>query len=187
MSHSPINRKRDRRADRSRPSNTNWKQPVPAPTLYRGGNCTTACHVPHSAEETFLLSKHYPSNTYTTKSGRNDETYGLCFQCHSTDLLNKNLKNGDETGFRKDAQVRKRLQQKNRIERTNLHWLHVVGGAGPSGNNGFNGMERSCAACHSAHGTDQPFMIKSSITIENIFAGTVETGDDGDPLSLDFQ
>ncbi|MEK7689750.1 MAG: cytochrome c3 family protein, partial [Bdellovibrionota bacterium] len=118
---------------------------------------------------------------------RNDETYGLCFQCHSTDLLNKNLKNGDETGFRKDAQVRKNgFSKKTRIERTNLHWLHVVGGAGPSGNNGFNGMERSCAACHSAHGTDQPFMIKSSITIENIFAGTVETGDDGDPLSLDF-
>ena len=133
------------------------------PPFAKGKNCTSACHSPHEADEERLLKLPYPVVPHKNYVEQ-PNTYGLCFQCHESTMLNKSI-TGAETNFRKDVK-----DNKGRITRTNLHWLHVVNTA----NNTYNQMGRSCAICHDPHGTDQPFMIRTSVSIGKIFDNETE-------------
>ncbi|MFH7325807.1 cytochrome c3 family protein [Desulfurivibrio sp. C05AmB] len=93
------------------------------------GRCSD-CHRPHVSEYPSLLTEPYPAGLYT---GYSEEAYALCFQCHDSDNLTR-FRTSRDTGFRNGEM--------------NLHFRHVNRAKG-----------RSCGACHSAHGSRQPFMI----------------------------
>ncbi len=81
------------------------------------------CHDPHASSNPFLLTKSFPAGSYAQAT---KESFGLCFSCHKSELLEKqtttvtNFRNGDK----------------------NLHFVHVNGEKG-----------RSCTICHNPHGS----------------------------------
>ena len=80
------------------------------------------CHLPHSSEYPYLLNDSYSTKKYQAGT---IENYGLCFNCHDTDLLmEESTLYG--TNFRDGSQ--------------NLHFLHIKGETG-----------RNCNLCHSVH------------------------------------
>jgi predicted CXXCH cytochrome family protein len=91
-------------------------------------NDCSACHDPHSSDNTGLLKKHFPEESFVPYKAK---SYELCFDCHNkeiaTEQLTKNLtrfRNGDMS----------------------LHYIHV--------NNAQRGM--SCKICHNPHAGTQP-------------------------------
>jgi hypothetical protein len=70
-------------------------------------------------------------------------------------MLNKDISNDPSefrTNFRNDTKT-----ADGKIQRTNLHWFHVVDAAGAMDKN----QGRSCAICHDPHGSEQAHTIKT--------------------------
>ena len=100
----------------------------------RLGSCT-ACHQPHVGNHSRLLIAEYPPEFYAPFQ---IERYGLCFRCHSPDLVLQSQEGAGLTRFRDGDK--------------NLHWLHVNQ---PKG--------RTCRACHEVHASRQPFHVRESV------------------------
>jgi predicted CXXCH cytochrome family protein len=95
-----------------------------------------ACHTPHGSMQPSLLKDNYPTGAYDTYRREN---YGMCWQCHEPSLVEAHPA-GVATRFRNG--------------RDNLHRVHVL----------QLKRGRACHVCHTAHATDTPHLIRSSIT-----------------------
>ncbi|OGP26595.1 MAG: hypothetical protein A2X91_02220 [Deltaproteobacteria bacterium GWB2_65_81] len=102
------------------------------------GDCG-ACHLPHASVTPRLLTENYPWEFYASYS---DNTYGLCFSCHSADAFSKPRTLAD-TAFRNGN--------------LNLHYRHVNRAKG-----------RRCTACHTPHGSRQKKLVREDF----VFGGT---------------
>ncbi|MDX2431828.1 MAG: cytochrome c3 family protein [Bacteroides sp.] len=98
-----------------------------------GGGCLV-CHRSHGSENQNFLVVLYPVDDYISVS---TEGFGLCFQCHDTDLLEAEETEWG-TNFRNGNQ--------------NLHWLHINGNKG-----------RNCRMCHNLHGSEQKFLMEEQV------------------------
>ena len=96
------------------------------------GDCG-ACHLPHASATPRLLTGTYPGEFYASYS---DNTYGLCFTCHSSDAFGKPRTLSD-TAFRNGN--------------LNLHYRHVNRAKG-----------RRCTACHTPHGSRQKKLVREA-------------------------
>ena len=136
------------------------KGPNPHPiTATNEGNCAM-CHSPHASQHSALLTKKYPVTPYekyTPKVDKTPNSYELCFTCHEEAMLSK-VATVDDTEFRNDVKG-----ADGQIERTNLHWLHVVNG----GASGDLERGRSCFVCHDPHGSEQKHMVKTSFRMNS--------------------
>jgi predicted CXXCH cytochrome family protein len=125
------------------------------------------CHSPHASAHKTLLKESFPVNKqynlYNPGSPSTPNTYALCFQCHDTALLNRDIR-GTETGFRND------LRRNGKIVRQNLHWFHVVDAAGSPD----KGRGRSCGICHDAHGTAQAHNVQSGWRMSRSYTSRIE-------------
>ncbi len=98
-----------------------------------GGGCLV-CHRSHGSDYPDLLVDLYPVEDYLAVS---TESFGLCFQCHDTDLLE-----AEETEWGTNF----------RNGKLNLHRLHINGNKG-----------RNCRMCHNLHGSQQKFLIEEQV------------------------
>ena len=98
-------------------------------------NCT-GCHTPHASPRGKLLIAPFSEDLYVPYDEQ--EKYGLCFECHDSEMLDED-RTEEDTGFRNGD--------------LNLHFLHV--------NKESKG--RSCRICHLAHGSDQPRLIRPEV------------------------
>lgn len=92
------------------------------------------CHNPHASDNTALLNGAFPEGEYTKASV---ESFELCFNCHDTDLLEKEF-SSTATNFRNGEQ--------------NLHFTHINGDKG-----------RNCNICHDVHASKNKFLIKKRV------------------------
>ncbi|MCF6364762.1 MAG: OmpA family protein [Bacteroidales bacterium] len=92
------------------------------------------CHNPHASNNTALLNGAFPEGEYTKASV---ESFELCFNCHDTDLLEKEF-SSTATNFRNGEQ--------------NLHFTHINGDKG-----------RTCNICHDVHASKNKFLIKKRV------------------------
>ena len=97
------------------------------------GGCMI-CHQPHGSQFRVLLTERYPVEDYLLAS---IDSFGLCFMCHDTDLLEAEETQG-ATNFRDGSR--------------NLHQLHINGQKG-----------RNCKFCHNLHESDQQFLIEEAV------------------------
>ena len=104
-----------------------------AHSAIEGGGCLV-CHKAHGTDFHDLLVDLYPEEDYIEVS---TEVFGLCFQCHDTDLLEAEETEWG-TNFRNGTK--------------NLHWLHINGSKG-----------RNCRLCHNLHGSEQKFLIEERV------------------------
>lgn len=133
----------------------------------------TACHDSHGSKSRSLLAASFPVENYNKYEPGDDKTrntFELCFGCHNQAMLNKNI-SANDTGFRHDT-VRDGV-----VTRENLHWFHVVDGAGSEDKD----RGRSCNICHDPHGSTNPHNIRSSWPMEKhnlvmVFAGRANGG-----------
>ena len=97
------------------------------------GGCT-ACHFPHTSDFPELLIAAYPAGNYAPAS---KDSFDLCFQCHDTDLLEKEVTT-TATNFRNGSQ--------------NLHYKHMRGN-----------KARNCTNCHDVHASDNDHLIADKV------------------------
>ncbi len=100
----------------------------------REGKCG-ACHDPHAASRTNLLTRNYPDVFYAPFD---TDTYALCFECHIETLATAERGMG-ATGFR-DGDV-------------NLHFVHVY----------KEKRGRTCLTCHEVHASLRPFHMRETV------------------------
>ena len=105
--------------------NPQWHGPV------REKNCE-GCHDPHGSAHFRLLVKDYPARFYAPFK---EESYGLCFSCHSRDLVRK--ERSTDTNFRDGDR--------------NMHYLHINREKG-----------RTCRACHAVHASKEPHHLRAT-------------------------
>jgi predicted CXXCH cytochrome family protein len=111
-----------------------------APFLHgpvEAGDCG-GCHDSHGGKHVNLLHQPFPDRFYAPFNLAN---YGLCFECHSPDLVTVE-KTARLTGFR-DGDV-------------NLHYVHVH----------KDDKGRTCKACHAVHGSSQPMHLAEAVPFE---------------------
>jgi predicted CXXCH cytochrome family protein len=118
----------------------NMKPILAEPYLHgpvKGGYCS-GCHNAHGAKYANLLREPFPDRFYADFKVKD---YGLCFMCHSPDLLQlehtttlTDFRNGDE----------------------NLHYVHVH----------RDEKGRTCKACHAVHGSGLPDHIAETVAFE---------------------
>lgn len=97
------------------------------------GGCLP-CHLPHGSDYPDFLNAAFPKGNYTTAA---TDSFDLCFQCHDSDLLEKELTT-TATNFRNGDK--------------NLHFIHMNGS-----------KARSCMDCHDAHAADNPYLIADKV------------------------
>jgi predicted CXXCH cytochrome family protein len=98
------------------------------------------CHTAHGSKQVALLAHPYPPDFYAPyKEG----AYALCFECHFEDLITAKTTE-DATEFRNGTR--------------NLHALHIDKPR----------KGRTCRVCHTAHASDQPAQIRTSIPFGSI-------------------
>jgi predicted CXXCH cytochrome family protein len=101
------------------------------------GGCVT-CHLPHSSSLPNLLNTPYPDGPYAPAV---KDSFELCFQCHDSDLLEKEVTT-TATGFRNGDQ--------------NLHFKHMHGEKG-----------RNCTMCHEVHAADNEHLVAEKVLFGN--------------------
>ena len=97
------------------------------------GGCTP-CHLPHGSDYPKLLVAAFPGGNYLPAVR---DSFDLCFQCHDSDLLEKELTT-DATNFRNGDK--------------NLHFKHM-----------HDTKARNCINCHDVHGADNPHLIADKV------------------------
>ena len=97
------------------------------------GGCTT-CHLQHGSDYPKFLKAAFPEGNYAPAV---KDSFDLCFQCHNSDLLEKEITT-TATNFRNGD--------------INLHFKHM------------NGIKaRNCTSCHEVHGADNPQLITDKV------------------------
>jgi len=110
------------------------------------GECL-ACHNGHVAESSALLTKSYSRERYTEYS---EKAYELCFECHEAKTFQE-ASTKDATEFRNGT--------------ANLHYVHVVDRLEGSKYRIEKKQKRmTCNGCHFVHGSDQPRLIRPSMS-----------------------
>lgn len=99
------------------------------------GSCS-ACHNVHGGDRDRLLVQNYTTAFYEPFS---EEAYALCFTCHDKKLVDSEVADSLQTGFRNGTR--------------NLHFVHVR--SNPQG--------RSCRSCHAIHASAQTSMITDTV------------------------
>jgi predicted CXXCH cytochrome family protein len=94
------------------------------------------CHTPHGSLQSSLLREDYPGGSYAAYDSRN---YQLCWSCHDSALVEA-AETEASTGFRDGTR--------------NLHSVHVL----------QSQRGRACHLCHSAHASERPHLIRSTMT-----------------------
>jgi len=92
------------------------------------------CHKAHASPNAALLSFTY---TRESSSSYKPENFELCFRCHARELIEE--PKSTLTGFRNGDR--------------NLHYVHVR----------RDEKGRSCSACHQAHGSEGPRLVKKLV------------------------
>ncbi len=140
----------------------NIKGKITGPNFHRpakdSANCAVRCHTPHDSQYAALLKKRYPVTPYEKYSPGSEpdqNSYDLCMLCHEDSMLSKEV-TAEGTAFRNDIKT-----ADGKIERTNLHWFHVVNAAGSQDPS----KGRSCFVCHDPHGSEQEHNIKTSFRL----------------------
>jgi predicted CXXCH cytochrome family protein len=110
------------------------------------GDCG-ACHDGHKAEYASLLKKSYSRERYTEYS---EKAYELCFECHEVKTFQQ-ASTQDATEFRNGT--------------ANLHYVHVVDRLEGTKYRIEKKQKRmTCNGCHFVHGSDQPRLIRPSLS-----------------------
>lgn len=110
------------------------------------GECLT-CHGGHEADSPALLKKSYSRERYTEFS---EKAYELCFECHESKTFQE-AATKNATEFRNGT--------------VNLHYVHVVDRVEASKYRIEKKQKRmTCNGCHYVHGSDQPRLIRPSLT-----------------------
>lgn len=93
------------------------------------------CHFSHASEHNYLLTASFPRTNYAIGT---TTAFGLCFDCHDADVLNKE-KTTTATNFR-DGEI-------------NMHYLHIS-----------KNKKRNCNTCHDMHGSNHPHIIADKVS-----------------------
>jgi predicted CXXCH cytochrome family protein len=93
------------------------------------------CHDPHASPWRAHVNEALPPGNYAPWS---EEAYGLCFQCHDTDLVEE-AETDNATAFRQG--------------RLNLHKVHV----------GREQKGRSCLLCHDPHASGNQALLRTRV------------------------
>ena len=101
---------------------------------FEQGDCSE-CHDFHGSQNPRLLKYRFPEDFYIPYR---DSQYALCYSCHQKKRITE-PQTTSLTGFRNGD--------------VNLHYVHTV-----KPRDG-----RSCRACHNSHGTNSPYLIRSSV------------------------
>lgn len=101
----------------------------------------TSCHNPHGTENSRILNENYSVSAYNAYPGTGKNPYALCFNCHDSNMLNKDEQS---TNFRDGNK--------------NQHWFHVVDAGGKADKS----KGKSCKICHDPHGSNQDFSISET-------------------------
>jgi predicted CXXCH cytochrome family protein len=125
----------------------------------------SGCHDPHSSANPNLLLKAYKNEktvkTYVPKD------YDLCFDCHDQALVTAEGEKSSVTGFRNGQ--------------TNLHNVHVMG---PLEKNKYGMIKRgkphACGICHSAHASDQDYVLIRQYDCGEVFCFTLNYTKEGE-------
>lgn len=114
-------------------------------SAHKGLACSD-CHLSHEAANAgSMLNGNYPTQKHAAYvANENANTYGLCFSCHDTSMLNKQIGETETQFFNVDTYWGK-------TRKVNLHWSHVVR-AHVDGN---PASAYSCSVCHNVHGAAQ--------------------------------
>jgi len=98
-------------------------------------NGCVVCHQPHASANNYLLISSFPKGNYAPAVR---DTFGLCWECHDSDLLEV-AKTDAATNFRDGDR--------------NLHFVHMTGK-----------KSRSCVICHNVHASANEHLIEEKVT-----------------------
>lgn len=117
----------------------------------------SGCHLPHSSGNKRLLTKGFSLDRLAVFDSKNAE---LCLDCHDIEAFTK--AQGEDTGFRMGT--------------TNLHALHLMGGA-PSTTSKYGIVKKkdgqTCFACHLPHTSDQGKLLRTEYQCTGTFCYTM--------------
>jgi predicted CXXCH cytochrome family protein len=114
------------------------------------------CHQPHNSE----FPRLFTANLTLDRLARYEEEQGrLCFNCHDAEVMA--AARTEDTEFRHGT--------------TNLHALHLTGGAKPN-KYGFIKKKdgQTCVACHLPHSSLQQRLLRTSFECKGIFCYTMK-------------
>jgi predicted CXXCH cytochrome family protein len=97
-------------------------------------NGCVVCHQPHASPNNYLLISSFPKGNYAPAVR---DTFGLCWECHDSDLLEL-AKTDAATEFRDGDR--------------NLHFIHMNGK-----------KSRSCVICHNVHASANEHLIEDKV------------------------
>jgi len=97
-------------------------------------NGCVVCHQPHASSYNYLLISSFPKGNYAPAVR---DTFGLCWECHDSDLLEL-AKTDAATNFRDGDR--------------NLHFVHMNGK-----------KSRSCVICHNVHASINEHLIEEKV------------------------
>jgi predicted CXXCH cytochrome family protein len=132
-------------------SSTEFKRKVTHAAL---DDCS-GCHLPHASENKRLLTKNLVLDRLHLFDPKDAE---LCLDCHDLESFTK--AQSEDTGFRMGA--------------TNLHALHLTGGATPNKYGIVKKKEgQTCFACHLPHTADQERLLRTEYQCTGTFCYTM--------------
>jgi predicted CXXCH cytochrome family protein len=114
------------------------------------------CHQPHTSEYPRLFTANL---TLERLARYEEEQAGLCFNCHDAEVMA--AAQSEDTNFRHGT--------------TNLHNLHLNGGAKPN-KYGFVKKKdgQTCVACHLPHSSLQQSLLRTAFECKGIFCYTMK-------------
>jgi predicted CXXCH cytochrome family protein len=113
------------------------------------------CHRPHSSENNRLLTKNLLMDRLALFDPKQAE---LCFGCHDLEAFTK--PQTEDTGFRMGT--------------TNLHALHLNGGATPNKYGIIKKKDgQTCFACHLPHTAEQEKLLRTEYQCTGVFCYTM--------------
>jgi predicted CXXCH cytochrome family protein len=113
------------------------------------------CHRPHASENPRLLAKNLTMDRLALFDPKQAE---LCLDCHDLESFTK--PQSEDTGFRMGT--------------TNLHALHLNGGATPNKYGIIKKKDgQTCFACHLPHTADQNMLLRTEFQCTGIFCYTM--------------
>jgi predicted CXXCH cytochrome family protein len=132
-------------------ASTEFKRKVPHAAI---DDCS-GCHLPHASGNKRLLTKNLVLDRLSLFEPKDAE---LCLDCHDLESFTKTQ--SEDTGFRMGA--------------TNLHALHLMGGATPNKYGIVKKKEgQTCFACHLPHTADQERLLRTEYQCTGTFCYTM--------------
>jgi predicted CXXCH cytochrome family protein len=132
-------------------ASTEFKRKVPHAAI---DDCS-GCHLPHASGNKRLLAKNLVLDRLSLFDPKDAE---LCLDCHDLESFTK--AQSEDTGFRMGA--------------SNLHALHLMGGAAPNKYGIVKKKEgQTCFACHLPHTADQEKLLRTEYQCTGTFCYTM--------------